>query len=640
MLLMLAFVSSTQAQFLWYENETNTNHLEYSKTSSGTFFTNVENPDTSGINANASVAKFNRNEGVKAFLDFNLYKPITNLTGFSITIKAYLDIPTEELTTVNKRFRMYVSSSSVNGAIYKQLNFTAGQKWESFTFEFDGEAISEALSNSGGFDQIKIGFANSNTSLPAASYYLDSISGTTEQTRPAASWMAGSWGVTFPVFGGERLDAEVAGGYDLLGGAQEIVAELPAVGHVITNLSYFAHSYYFPLRENRYVDVANEIHSSIVPSVENGEIIYEVLQTFKDANKKVILYISTNYFERASNEVKNAWLDYYTAKFAGDEYAAYENLIKGFVEQVKNYADGYWLDTTSSLANDGKLDDFILMLKETDPGAAVSANYQKNYFVDENEAFIYVDSDGIDDEDPTDYKIVLHEPLNAFQDFTNGHVTPLGQGAPPNSFGYEEYTLPNMAAEPWFNFEGKDVLKHAWFPIRERWHVPTQDLVFETEQAYRYVRTVVDGNASITFANTTDDGLVKAGYMMADEMAIMKEINTRLLSNPIPNYEPYVRPEGAYLLGEENLEVQSFPTKKVHIYPNPVVHEVSLTKSIAAAYTVHLISVTGVSVLKTTWSGAELTKKLDVSHLTSGIYFLKLSDEKNLDSIRKIIITQ
>lgn len=363
-------------------------------------------------------------------------------------------------------------------------------------------------------------------------------------------WLAGSWGATFPVFGGERLDTEVAGGYKLVSGAQELVDELPTVGHIMTNLSYFAHSHYFPTSRNSNVDVANEIHPSIVPTSPNDEIIFEVLQVFKDADKKIVLYISTNYLDRASDEVKEAWIAYYNNNFAGDEYAAYENLVQGFVEEIKDYADGYWLDTTGQLADDGKLADFVAMIKETDPTAGVSANYQKNYFVDENEELILVDSDGVDDTDSIDYKIVLHEPLNALQDFSNGHVTPLGQGAPPNSFAYEEFTIPNMVEAPWFEFQGELVLKHGWFPIRERWHVSSFPLVFEVEQAYRFARTIVDGNAAITFANTIEDEGSKAGHMMPDEMLIMKEINDRLLMNPLPDYQPYVRPEGASLVGE------------------------------------------------------------------------------------------
>lgn len=97
---------------------------------------------------------------------------------------------------------------------------------------------------------------------------------------------------------------------------------------------------------------------------------------------------------------------------------------------------------------------------------------------------------------------------------------------------------------------GKLVLKHAWFPVRQRWHIPTQDLVFGTEEAYRFVKRIIDGNASVTLANTIDYGINRPGFMMADEMAIMKKINERLLSDPIPDYEAYKRSEGAYLVNE------------------------------------------------------------------------------------------
>lgn len=366
-------------------------------------------------------------------------------------------------------------------------------------------------------------------------------------------WLAGSWGITYPVFGGERLDEEVDNNYDYRAGAQKIVDDLPAVGHIITNLSYFAHSYYFTLRQNDNIDIATEIHESLVPSLENEKIILDVLQTFKDGDKKIILYISTNYMLRASEEAQAAWLVYYTNEFGGDEYLAYEHLIQGFIERFKDYADGYWLDTTDALNDDGKLQDFISMIKKTDPTSVVTANQTKNYFTD-NGVTILVDSDGLDDIDESDYKIVKHEPLNTYQDFTNGHVTPISQGAPVNSWAYEEYTLPNMINQPVVNYNGKSVLKHAWFPVRERWHVPTQPLVFGVEQAYRFVKTVIDGNASLTFATTTSDkNTTIPGYLMQDEMDIMKEINARLLMEPSPTPEVYIRPEGAALVVAETV---------------------------------------------------------------------------------------
>ena len=359
-------------------------------------------------------------------------------------------------------------------------------------------------------------------------------------------WLLGSWGVTFPVFGGERLDAEVASGSELANGAQELVDELVTVDYVITNLSYFAHSHYFPMSANTNVDVANEIHPSMVPSAANDEIIFDVLQIFKNSGKKIILYISTNYLDRASAETKASWLAYYTNNFGGNEYLAYRDLIQGFVENVKDFADGYWFDTTGELIADGNYDDFVDMFREADPTALMGCG--GGSYLEIDGATVYVDSDGIDDEDPIDYKIFLNTPSGT-EDFTKGHVTPLGQGAPPNSWAYEEFTIPDMVAEPVVEKDGKPVVKHAWFPIRKRWHVPSQPIVFGTEDAYRFVRRITDAGAAMAFATTTDDK-VRKGHMMTDEMTIMKEIDRRLRMEPEPDYIPYTRPPGARLVGE------------------------------------------------------------------------------------------
>lgn len=82
--------------------------------------------------------------------------------------------------------------------------------------------------------------------------------------------------------------------------------------------------------------------------------------------------------------------------------------------------------------------------------------------------------------------------------------------------------------------------------------MPTVDLVFGTEQAYRFVKRITDADAGVTFATTTsDENTTVQGYMMRDEMEIMKEINARLLMETPPTSEVYVRPEGASLVVTE-----------------------------------------------------------------------------------------
>ena len=68
-------------------------------------------------------------------------------------------------------------------------------------------------------------------------------------------------------------------------------------------------------------------------------------------------------------------------------------------------------------------------------------------------------------------------------------------------------------------------------------------LVFEIEQAYRFTRNYTDAGAGITWSTTE-----KNGYIRADEMEIMLEIEDRMSQKRKPEYEAYERPRGAKLL--------------------------------------------------------------------------------------------
>lgn len=479
----------------------------------------------------------------------------------------------------------------------------------------------------------------------------ESIPEEPEQTLEAkAAWLSGSWGITFPIYGGERLDSEVAGGYDYSAGAQQIIDELPATGHVITNLSNFAKSYYFTLRDNPNVDIATEIDELLVPTLENEAIIFDVLQKFKDAGKKNILYISTNYFDRLGpaessnsdfNTAHAAWITYYNTNFSGEadpEYAAYRNLIQGFILRIKDYTDGYWLDTTAELNSDGHIEDFVQMIRDADPGCTISAQPSGAYFTDENGDEIKVDSDGVDDQDDQDYKIISFEGVNTYQDYTSGHVTPLGQGAPPNSWAYEEYTLPAMVENPWSMFEGNTVLRHGWFPVRDKWHVSSANLIFGTEDAYRFAKTILDANAGVTFATTIDDVNDK-GHMMDDEMLIMKAINDRFLSNPIPDFEPYVRPQGAYLVGEV-LSINIFLNSDINLFPNPVIKNLTISRPSINNTQIKIISMLGKVVYESNWDNSLLTKTLNLTHLNKGVYIVQLKNSLNQNYNKKIIVSK
>ena len=361
-----------------------------------------------------------------------------------------------------------------------------------------------------------------------------------------ASWLAGSWGITQRVDGGYKLD-ESAETSDWVAGAKEIVANIPSAGHVITSFTHPAHAYLFTLRDNNNVDVA-AIHPDMVPTLENEQIIFDVINVYRDAGKKVILYLNaagpSMASDRGDPEIKEAWEAYYNSEWDGDEAAAWRNLVLGYAERFDGLVDGYWLDNVSNLP--GELSDFIAMLRSVDPTLAIGVNLNKEYFADDDGDYLYVDSDGLDDENEADYKIVKHAVNNEYTDFTSGHVTPLGQGAPPNSWAYEEYTIPDMVEMPWETYNGDTyALKHAWFPIRSSWSGSRSELIFGLHQAYRFTRTITDAGAAMTWS-TTQDG----GYMSDDEMKIMVKINRKMSKTPMKDYQTYERPEGAHLLSE------------------------------------------------------------------------------------------
>ena len=364
-------------------------------------------------------------------------------------------------------------------------------------------------------------------------------------------WLAGSWGVAHIVDGGYKLDDE-ADTSDYVAGAQQIVDNLPEVDYVITFFTHPAHPHLYTLREHPYIDVA-AIDENMVPTLENEQIILDVIKVLREADKKVILYLNaagpnSNLFNETLEEIGAAWVTYYTDEWDGDEGAAWRELVKGYAERFDGLVDGYWFDNAAETP--GGHEAFIQVFRDIDPDLRLCLNNDKEYHTDENGDDIYVGSDGIDDDDDTDYKAIKYVPTNEYDDYNCGHITPLGQGAPPNSFAYEEFTIPAMVEEPTATYDGrKYALKHGWFPIRTTWHNESSDLVFETEQAYRFTRTITDAGAAMTWSNTNLNG-----YMSDDEMTIMKAINDRMAQEPMEDYEQYKRPEGACLLGEDGCE--------------------------------------------------------------------------------------
>lgn len=627
-----------EAQFIWYENSSNTAKIVLNNVARGTFTTDQRNPGANGVNSNATVSKFVRDGQTSPTIRFDLTNPITDLSSYTISLKAYTSIKTGELNTQNKRIRLYFRNSAIGASstVFEQLGFSEGETWESFSFIFDGTEIPSNVALVGGYDQIMIGLASGDATGLTSTYYIDTISGNTDQTSPnpstaKAAFLSGSWGVRFNLNGGIKLDD--TSNYNWVAGAQQIVDNLPAVGHVITNFTHPAHGYYYTLRDNPYVDIANEIHPAMVPSLENEQIILNVIEVFKNSGKKVILYVNgggpskiQGSIDKIEAEISVAWENYCNANFSGDKELAWRTLAKGYFERFKGLVDGYWLDNLSSMPRE-EVADFVSMIREVDIDIAIASNLDKSYLVDDSGKRILVDSDGTNDPDPTNYKVFFLEANDPFMDFTAGHPTPLGQGAPPNSWAYEEFTFPLVTETPWSSYDGsKQTLKHYFVPIRERWSVARANLVFEVEQAYRFVRTFTDVGAAITWSTTITDG-----FISNDEITIMQEINDRMLQSPKPDYVPYVRPKGAFLVGE-TLSVHSNKAENdnLNLFPNPVNDSFKLSKEISSAIVYNL---SGQKILE--FKSNQIS--FNVSILKSGIYVVKIISKNGENQFLKFI---
>ena len=573
---LFLLVASSQAQSFFYENETNSEGITFTFSSHGRFSPNVINPDTSGENTSATSATFVRQASVdKGFTFFELAKPIQTASPFTVSLKGYIDVKQEELAASPKHLSVFIKNASTGDFKNKQIDFTLGQKWENFSFVFDESDFTASGLGTGGYNQFYIAYGNGITSSTTITYFIDQIYGTTDQelieetpndttdqelvdNTPLP--LQGSWGVRLYIRGGETLD-DYAGlvsdggrGYEYVAGAQEILNSYPTIGHVITNATNNAKSFLWTLRTNENVEAVMGTSGAIVdeefvPSLENEQVIIDVISEFKKADKKVFLYLNgMSPARRASPEGAQSWDEYVARYFSGNEHLAWMNFCEGYIKRFEKLGvDGYWIDAFGSYpGDDSERAEFIQMIRDVDSDVIIAANYDKDYFLDKNGDNLKVDTDGVNDIDEKNYSILKLKANEPWSDMIAGHITPLGHGAPPNSWAYEEFTIPDIQASPTTSYDGsKQTLKHIFLPMRSTWSNERSDLRFvDAEQAYRFVKNITDTGAAVTFSTTTDID----GTTMEDEEAVLKFVDQQLAANAPASQ--YLRPEGAFLVGE------------------------------------------------------------------------------------------
>lgn len=539
------------ANFVWYQNEQYVSPVYPIDTIGGTFITHVDNPAIDKTYDYSRVSQFVGNGAGNPSVKFTLINPITDLSELVLSLTLLAGM--EDDTATHSVVGITLGRSDNTGrtlSLYQTI--TEGNRWDTVTYDFTEETISSEVLNAGGYDQLTIQFTSKTGDGNRNNFYLYEMRGSTIQ-NPAKKMM-GSVGVSLNVWPNTNPDSA----------ALEIVRELPVVGHVIANLSGFAQGNRFQIRGNTRVDIATEIHPNIVATPEFEERAMNAYKTIHESGRKVILYIAAEHFQKLEGEEKVGWLDYCNREFDGDEGAAYRHVIQGFVERTREFADGYWLDHVQPGTEN--LSKLVGAIREVHPDAILTLNDNFSWIYLGDGKHLRVDSDGVDDEDTTDYLVILYENWNNLSDMTCGHV---GHG-PLTSWAYDEKALPNIEENVWSygirHNTGYPVLKHLWFPIRGKYHAGNCNIEQNIETMYRWTRRVIDNGGAMTWSTTGEyrkwPNLKPKGMMMPDEMELMKELQARLLSSPMPDYEPYVRPEGAHFVGEELVAINSDMVKE------------------------------------------------------------------------------
>lgn len=651
MLRVLPFIilltSSLNAQFLWHKVEENTtiSNITYTTTDRGIFTSTYRDSNITG-------SKFVRDAGEnRSDTYFEIYPTIEVAQNITITLDAYIDLPTSEITSGPKNIRLYFENTTNDVIFFEEVNLVEGQKWESLIFTIDQTKFKSKGLKSGGYNRIYLGFGYGNSFPTEVTYYINKIYGSIElNTSQNSKWVKGSWGGRLYVRGGEDLDTFVTNNYDYVSGAQEIVTKFPTMGHVITNATNNARSHLWTLRNNPNVDIVMGAENSIVdeefvPSLENEQIIIDVINVFKQGGKKVILYLnSLSPADRASTNGAIAWNNYVNTYFGGNGHKAWMNYCEGYIKRFTELGvDGYWVDafgsynknvTTPDIVSTlSEKDEFIQMIRDAAPNVSIASNFEKDYFEITDGEFLRVNSDGENDSNPDRYNIIKMAANDPWSDFTAGHITPLATGAPPNSWAYEEFTVTDIEQESISTFGGiqgaeggNTAIKHMFLPIRETWSTATRTIVYSKEQAYRFVKRITDSGGSVTFSNT----ILNDGTITSDEVTILEHINKEFEAKN--NHTPYVRPTGASLVKEILLnksETTLFSDEHI-IYPNPVTSYFTISNEFE---TLSIYGLMGKKVLDL----IEYKKDIDISHIQNGIYLLRTTNKDNKTQTIKLV---
>jgi hypothetical protein len=364
---------------------------------------------------------------------------------------------------------------------------------------------------------------------------------TVQSIDPPAKWMSGNFGIGFRLGAGDYIERRQTGDYDWGLNWTKLVEQYTSVGasYVIVNLSEGAYGTTWMAYHPVLYEINTPPDPDCKPGVGGGngwdhncqtaptptnttDYFQQMTDAFHSANIKVIVYAASQgpaMFKHGSDfafDVKRRytplrtdcirtprkdgpkacfddpdnccspsmgnWIKYVKGMYDEDEAMDYPKLHTAFADVIIGYyadkysndIDGWWFDHASEAASCGAgskcRNDFI---DKTAVRTAIRT-YQPNVPIAFNTC-------------SNAQKSPLQICAHGFEDFTAGHVKPLGGGNPTLPFesgNYPMVTSVEGTANGFFDSSEWESLGHVFMPTGIKWNGPTIPPVWTTPYPY------------------------------------------------------------------------------------------------------------------------------------------------------------
>jgi len=164
--------------YSWYNAASSEINTPISTISGGTLSTDIINPKTGGINANAKTNSFVKTSGANAYVEFNLSSKINDLSTLKNKLKVNLASSLSSVPNANIKITYYNSLVGESASVSSNVTIASSDTWAEYAFDFTSETIPANVSTAGGFDRVKLYFAPGDITTDGTIYYFDGLKGT------------------------------------------------------------------------------------------------------------------------------------------------------------------------------------------------------------------------------------------------------------------------------------------------------------------------------------------------------------------------------------------------------------------------------------------------------------------------------